>query len=39
MIPAFNHGKIDEDDIVLTALQGLRAGEDQSDWRLYYVNM
>ncbi len=39
LIPAFNHGKIDEDDIVLTALQGPRAGEDQSDWKLYYVNM
>lgn len=38
MIPAFHHLKIPEEEIVKTTLRCERAGEDQSDWRYYYVN-
>lgn len=39
VIPAFYHEKIKDEDIIRTVLQRPRDGDDQSDWRYYYVNM
>ena len=40
LIPAFHYGKHDEEDLLpQSSLQRERTGEDQCDWRYYYVNM
>ncbi len=39
LIPAFHHEKVEDEDIIRTALARPREGDDQSDWRYYYVGM
>lgn len=39
MIPAFFYHKVESENIIKTALQRPRDGDDESDWQYYYVNM